>query len=224
MLNDKQADYTVIKHQGPTQNDDVHHTMTLKNSTDSLTSPPTTTNTSSNLSTKITTTKAKTINITTITTKMQKISTTSVTTTVQRVNVTRIKFRKKTKLIKNTRPTNASTLTSRITTTTTSTKTNVSTLTVTKAFEDIKSSKMELIVNTNSTSSLKASGSNGSAQAPTRYSILTLTVVLSCIYGLALVFGIVWILWLYVRRKTMFSLKNSQFDFNRDFYSTNSMN
>jgi hypothetical protein len=87
---------------------------------------------------------------------------------------------------------------------------------------------MELILNTNTTTAKQtftsSSGSSGAAVTPPRYSILTLTVVLSCIYGLALVFGIVWIIWLYIRRKTMFSLKNSQLDFNRDFYSTNSMN
>jgi hypothetical protein len=90
--------------------------------------------------------------------------------------------------------------------------------------EDIRSSKMELILNMNTTTSRQAFTSSAGEVTPPRYSILTLTVVLSCIYGLALVFGIVWIIWLYIRRKTMFSLKNSQLDFNRDFYSTNSIN
>jgi hypothetical protein len=129
------------------------------------------------------------------------------------------KHRKKTKVPKKNKTKSSTSTTS---TTTTTTKP------ITTLEDIIKSSKMELILNNNTTKSLLSNmnqmqNTNNASITP-RYSILTLTVLLSCIYGFALIFGVVWIVWLYIRRKTMFSMKNSQLDFNRDFYPSTSVN
>ena len=57
----------------------------------------------------------------------------------------------------------------------------------------------------------------------TRISIFTLTALLGCIYGLAFILAIVWIIWLWLRRRSMNAFKSSQISNSRDFCSVNSM-
>ena len=58
--------------------------------------------------------------------------------------------------------------------------------------------------------------------SPTRASLFTLTALLGCIYGLAFILAVVWIVWLYLRRKTLKTLKRSQVD-SREFCSINAI-
>ena len=59
---------------------------------------------------------------------------------------------------------------------------------------------------------------------PTRLSMFTLTALLGCIYGFAFLLAIVWIVWLWLRRKpTSSSYKRSHIDNTRDACSINSM-
>ena len=57
---------------------------------------------------------------------------------------------------------------------------------------------------------------------PTRVSLFTLTALLGCIYGLAFILAVVWVIWLYLRRKTLKALKRSQVD-SREFCSINAI-
>ena len=61
-----------------------------------------------------------------------------------------------------------------------------------------------------------------SEYSPTRVSLFTLTALLGVIYGLAFLLAVVWVGWLYVKRKSRQSLKRSQID-SRDFCSINSV-
>ena len=57
----------------------------------------------------------------------------------------------------------------------------------------------------------------GSVTASTQISIFTLTGLLAIIYGLAFIMAFIWILWIWLRKRAMQPLKNSQFNINRDF-------
>jgi hypothetical protein len=61
-----------------------------------------------------------------------------------------------------------------------------------------------------------------SEYSPTKVSLFTLTALLGVIYGLAFILAVVWIVWLYVKRKSRLSLKRSQVD-SREFCSINSV-
>jgi len=61
-----------------------------------------------------------------------------------------------------------------------------------------------------------------SEYSPTKVSLFTLTALLGVIYGLAFILAVVWIVWLYVKRKSRLSFKRSQVD-SREFCSINSV-
>ena len=74
---------------------------------------------------------------------------------------------------------------------------------------------------TRATSKLTSTYLPESEYSPTKVSLFTLTALLGVIYGLAFILAVVWIVWLYVKRKSRLSLKRSQVD-SREFCSINS--
>ena len=56
----------------------------------------------------------------------------------------------------------------------------------------------------------------------TKISIFTLTILLACIYGLAFVLAVVWIVWLWLRKKANMREKSSDYENHNDLSSINS--